>query len=493
MFKMRSYALFHLLVSPLSSLAVYWMDEATPILRTAQEAINNEQMTKAMEYYDKAVELIPDLDKLEHPQEKKMATEIYHLAGLIYSYARELGTVDDDGKESNLLQSVIYFELATKVDPKYWASFANMAAILADVEESGNHLGKYEESLAAYGKAIELLESGEATDPPETGPGSGMRHTLAELHYRMGLNFVPGMFEQDSVGAVDYETKLCTSPLGVKKPTTKTSQMLASNSFHTALQHYHGHRDAMTALAIVTADATFGLTDPTHVRTLFDSYAVDFENSLVGELDYNAFSRLRQSFDHAMANEGRSDYVLKTTVDCGCGTGLAGDVFRNVSDTLVGIDLSPKMIEIAREKNIYDSLETGDIIERLTEHKPGEVSLIIAADAFNYFTELDDLFAAMYRALAYGGYAIFSLENVPAAMESRLDEHVKDWRWQFQPSGRIAHRKSYIEKTAKSHEFDVALYGDLDGFRTEKGADVRGHMFLLKKNPPPAENERDEL
>jgi len=93
--------------------------------------------------------------------------------------------------------------------------------------------------------------------------------------------------------------------------------------------------------------------------------------------------------------------------------------------------------------------------------------------------------------LAYGGYAVFSLENVPAAMESKLDEHVKGWRWQFQPSGRIAHRKSYIEKTAKSHELDVSLYGDLDGFRREKGRDVRGHMFLLKKNPP-AETQ-DEL
>mmetsp|Transcript_20497 Transcript_20497/g.46328 ORF Transcript_20497/g.46328 Transcript_20497/m.46328 type:complete len:489 (-) Transcript_20497:40-1506(-) len=484
----RSFALLHLLVSPLSSLAVYWMDEASPIVLSAQEAINDEHVKKAMEYYDKAVELIPDVDKLEHPQEIKMATEIYHLAGLMYSYAREMGTVDKVGKESNLWQSVIYFEMATKVDPKYWPSYANMAAVLADVEESGNHLGKYEESLEAYGKAIELLESGEATDPPELGSASGMRHTLGELHYRMGLNFVPGMFEQDSVGEVDYEIKLCTSRLGSNKP----CQMLASNSFHTALQHYPGHRDAMTALAIVTADATFGLTDPTHVRSLFDSYAVEFEDSLVGELDYNAFSRLRQSFDHAMANEGRSGYVLKTTVDCGCGTGLAGDVFRNVSETLVGIDLSPKMIEIAREKKVYDSLETGDIVERLMEHKPGEVSLIIAADAFNYFTELDELFAAMYRALAYGGYAIFSLENVPAAMESRLDEHAKDWRWQFQPSGRIAHRRSYIEKTLKSHEFDVALYGDLDGFRTEKGADVRGHMFLLKKNPP-ANMKLDEL
>ena len=490
---MRSYALFHMLASALPALAVYWMDNASPIVQKAQEAIDNENMKKAMEYYDKAVELIPDVDKLEHSQEIKMATEILHLAGLIYSYARELGTVDKVGKESNLWQSVIYFEKSTKVDPKYWPSYANMAAVLADVGESGNHLGKYDESLEAYGKAIELLESGEATAPPgpETGPSSGMSQTLAELHYRMGLLLVPGMFEQDSVGEVDYATKQCTLLLD-SKPTTKSCQMLASHSFHTALRYYPSHPDAMTALAIVTADATFGeSTDPNHIRSLFDSYAGEFENSLVDKLDYNAFSRLRQSFDHAMSNEGRSGYVLKTTVDCGCGTGLSGEVFRNVSETLVGIDLSPKMIEMAREKNIYDALETGEIVERLTEHKPGEVSLIVAADAFNYCTELGDLFAAMYRALAYGGYAIFSLENVPAAMESKLDEHVKGWRWQFQPSGRIAHRKSYIEKTAKSHELDVSLYGDLDGFRREKGRDVRGHMFLLKKNPP-AETQ-DEL
>ena len=43
-----------------------------------------------------------------------------------------------------------------------------------------------------------------------------------------------------------------------------------------------------------------------------------------------------------------------TMLDLGCGTGLAGVAFRPHVDWLVGVDLSPKMIEEARRKALYD-------------------------------------------------------------------------------------------------------------------------------------------
>lgn len=43
------------------------------------------------------------------------------------------------------------------------------------------------------------------------------------------------------------------------------------------------------------------------------------------------------------------------------------------------------------------------------------------------------------------------------------------WRWQITPSGRIAHRKEYVEEIAEAHSFDVVLYEKLDNFREEKG------------------------
>ena len=155
--------------------------------------------------------------------------------------------------------------------------------------------------------------------------------------------------------------------------------------------------------------------------------------------------------------------------------------FRNISSTLVGIDISPKIIEQAKQSHpVYDEYRIGDAVAVLKEF-PQTVSLLVAADTFIYFNDLSKLFAAMENALKDGGYAIFSLENVPKDNEKRLLVHKPDWRWQITPSGRIAHRREYVDKVAKENSFEVVLYENLDGFRREKNVDVPGHFFVLKK------------
>ena len=64
----------------------------------------------------------------------------------------------------------------------------------------------------------------------------------------------------------------------------------------------------------------------------------------------------------------------------------------------------------------------------------------------------------------------------------RLDQVKPDWRWQLTPSGRVAHRKQFVEATAAKHSLNVILYETLDNFREESGRGVRGHMFVLKKD-----------
>jgi predicted TPR repeat methyltransferase len=80
-----------------------------------------------------------------------------------------------------------------------------------------------------------------------------------------------------------------------------------------------------------------------------------------------------------------------------------------------------------------------------------------------------------------GGYAVFSLENVSGESEARLDMIVPQWRWQLTPSGRVAHRKEYVEDVAKANSFEIIIYEKLDNFRKEKGHGVRGHLFILRK------------
>ena len=93
--------------------------------------------------------------------------------------------------------------------------------------------------------------------------------------------------------------------------------------------------------------------------------------------------------------------------------------FRNVSQHLVGVDLSPSIIEEAKKTRplLYDDTRVGDVTEIFLEMKP--ISLIIAADSFIYFGDLDPLFSSIVGGLEDGGFVAFNLENVSTENERK--------------------------------------------------------------------------
>ncbi|KAL7549878.1 hypothetical protein ACHAWF_013135 [Thalassiosira exigua] len=422
-----------------------------------------------------------------------VATSAFFFLGMTH---QDLATtvIDKAGQQQHLENSARSYAAATKIDPRHWSSFANMGVVLADVGIDHNSGAKalslelYEEGIMAYQRAINILTG---VDGKETGDGQGptdppenVREVASELHYRIGLCLVPLLF----TGEDDYSEKQCTLHLGPDSiPTNRGCIELAAFEFQTALQFHPHHDGASNALTIATADATFGMsTDVLKVKSLFDDYAPTFEHSLVQDLGYNGFHRMRSGFDRAMASEGLSDKKFPLVVDAGCGTGLAGEVFQNISQTTIGVDLSQTIIDLAKQSrpNLYSELKTGDVKEILHQYAQREefVSLLVAGDTFIYFNDLNDLFEAIRVSLEDGGYAVFSLENVSIENEKRLLQLKRNWRWQLTPSGRVAHRKEYVEETAKAHSLDTILYEKLDDFRAESGQGVRGHLFVLKKH-----------
>lgn len=140
-----------------------------------------------------------------------------------------------------------------------------------------------------------------------------------------------------------------------------------------------------------------------YVRTLFDQYAPRFDRALE-DLNYSAPALLRE----AVAKHGAR---FGSMLDLGCGTGLAGAAFRPHVDWLVGVDLSPKMIEEARSKGLYDKLAVADIAQFLKEQGNAAFHLAIAADVFAYVADLADVCAAVARVLAPDGLFGFTVET----------------------------------------------------------------------------------
>jgi predicted TPR repeat methyltransferase len=98
-------------------------------------------------------------------------------------------------------------------------------------------------------------------------------------------------------------------------------------------------------------------------------------------------------------------------LDLGCGTGLAGTLFAPRIDSLIGIDLSPAMIEQARRAGCYNHLHVADVMAFLGGEREASADLVIAADSLPYVADLTPLCRAVARVLDTGGIFAFTVET----------------------------------------------------------------------------------
>jgi predicted TPR repeat methyltransferase len=185
----------------------------------------------------------------------------------------------------------------------------------------------------------------------------------------------------------------------------------AALAFQRALQvDPQDHCGAALHLArLGAADAGHAMS-PAYLRTLFDQYAPGFDDALA-RLAYRGPQHLREAVERYCRDASRAA-AFGEALDLGCGTGLGGAAFRPLARRLTGIDLSPAMIAQAQRKQIYDRLETGDLLGFLAAEHDRRTSydLVIAADVFVYLFDLAPAAAAVARLLGPGGLFAFTVE-----------------------------------------------------------------------------------
>jgi predicted TPR repeat methyltransferase len=102
---------------------------------------------------------------------------------------------------------------------------------------------------------------------------------------------------------------------------------------------------------------------------------------------------------------------FKTAIDLGCGTGLAGAAFAATTSEIIGIDLSPRMIELARATALYAELEVAEIVEGLGRRADASADLVLAADVLIYLHDLAPVLREVKRVLRPGGLLAFTAET----------------------------------------------------------------------------------
>ena len=201
------------------------------------------------------------------------------------------------------------------------------------------------------------------------------------------------------------------------------------------------------------------------LRDMFDDVATRFDQLMVDELDYRGHLHLRTLADASVPGLKAPLRVL----DLGCGTGLVGNAFKDLAagGRLDGIDLAPRMLEVARKRGIYDELILGDLETVLATSGPS-YDLIVSADTMVYLGDLGPTFRGVFNRLIGGGYYLFACE-------------AKDGPgWEQTNVSRFRHSEAYLrEEAARSN---LIVFARMDcTLRYEKEAPVAGFAVALQK------------
>ena len=312
-------------------------------------------------------------------------------------------------KSGNFKRAAASYEAALKINPKY----ANASYNLGNLSEQE---GDPERALEFYRQAVEL-------DP-----------TMAQAFNNMG-----NVYHQ--LKQYDRALEAYRSAVG-QDPTMGSSQHMIHS---------------LTGTQPSTAPSAY-------VTSLFDKAAPDFENRLVGDLKYRIFRELKEGIQQQVADGFR----FARGVDLGCGTGLAGKEFRPMTKFLEGVDLSNNMVQLARQKNIYDTCHCEDLIQFL-ERSPERFDLFIAADVLVYIGDLAPLFAAVKNRAATGAYWAFSVEGS------------EDENYLLRPTGRFAHSRGYLTALAETNGFSIEHFAKTV-IRVENDQPIPGYNFILQPN-----------
>jgi predicted TPR repeat methyltransferase len=198
------------------------------------------------------------------------------------------------------------------------------------------------------------------------------------------------------------------------------------------------------------------------IQQLYSRFSSFYEKNVCDDLGYQGPEHLQTMVESVLGARDRLDIL-----DLGCGSGLAGVRFNPRAATMIGVDLSPEMIELARARNLYDRLEVAEITAWLARAQQ-QFDLIVACDSFIYFGDLNQVVAPAARLLRPSGVFAFTVEKGARQPFALTD------------SGRYEHHPDHVREVARAAGLEVVQLEE-SFLRMEYGEEVTGLFVVLRK------------
>ncbi|ULR45752.1 methyltransferase [Rhizobium sp. K102] len=226
------------------------------------------------------------------------------------------------------------------------------------------------------------------------------------------------------------------------------------------------HGGAAVRIAAMGRGETPAKAPDAYIETLFDQHAEVFEDVLVEQLGYHVPILVRQRLQQLKLGP------FKRLLDLGCGTGLTGGALRDLCEDMTGIDISEKMVEIAHEKDLYETLFVAEVEDFLEDNDEEAFDIITATDVLPYLGALEPLFFGAAENLTAGGLFIFSSETLP-------EEILAGRAYMVGPHQRFAHADAYVKERLTATGFELVEISDIN-VRMEDGQPTPGHLVIAR-------------
>lgn len=342
-------------------------------------------------------------------------------------------------------EAVITFRSAVEINTGFFDAWLNLGVAF-------RKMGEPTEATSALAEAIRL-------EPTHAG-----------ARYQLGIAYKEAGFPKEAIAA--FQEALRSDPGLTQVYESLGSLLYRSNRIDEAAEVYAAwlRREPNNPKADHMYRSTSGHEIPDraandYVTSLFDGFAETFDENLA-RLQYRA-PRLVADMVRGLIPEGGQLRIL----DAGCGTGLCGPLLQPLARHLIGVDLSPGMLEKAAQRRCYDSL-VEDELEAFLLQNESSFDIVVSADTLVYFGKLTIVLDAAYRALHSGGWFVYTVEECSDASQDMV----------LNPHGRYSHAHSYVDRVMKSVGFIECSIERVD-LRLENKEPVGGFLVKGRRRP----------